>query len=47
MIVQGHTFEKVQQFTYINAIIHGNNDWTVEIINSEIEQASHTLNISN
>lgn len=31
VVIQGHTFEKVHQFTYLGATISGNNDWSIEL----------------
>lgn len=37
-VIQGHTFEKVHQFTHLRASISGNNDWS----NSRIIKAENT-----
>jgi hypothetical protein len=45
VVIQGHTFEKVRQFTYLGTSISGNNDWSIEL-NSRIikaEKASFSL----
>jgi len=31
VVVQGHTFEKVHQFTYLGVSINCNNDWFIEL----------------
>lgn len=31
VLIQGHTFEKVHQFTYLGASIRGNNDWIIKL----------------
>ncbi|KAF0752612.1 putative G-protein coupled receptor 158 [Aphis craccivora] len=38
VVIQGHTFEKVHQFTYLCVAISGNNDWFIEL-NSRIIEA--------
>ncbi|VVC24222.1 Hypothetical protein CINCED_3A017438 [Cinara cedri] len=38
VVVQEHTFEKVHQFTYPEASISSNNDWSIEL-NSRIIKA--------
>jgi hypothetical protein len=38
IVIQGHTFEKVHQFTYLGTSISGNNDWSIEL-NSRIIKA--------
>ncbi|VVC43813.1 HMG-I/HMG-Y, DNA-binding, conserved site [Cinara cedri] len=45
VVIQGHTFEKVHQFTYLGASISGNNDWSIELNrrNIKAEKASFSL----
>jgi hypothetical protein len=31
VVIQGHTFKKVHQFTYLGAAISSNNDWPIEL----------------
>lgn len=38
-MIQGHAFEKCQQFTYLGVTIYGNNDWSIEKSNRIIETA--------
>jgi len=41
VVIQGHTFEKVHQFTYLGDSISGNYDWSIEL-NSRIIKAEKT-----